>query len=723
MPALIETRGQTLRVNMHAGQSRAWDSDKRFVFVIAGTQGGKTSFGSYWLRREIDRCGPGDYLVVTATYDLFKLKLLPEMRTVFCETLRREGWRYEASDRVITNGVTRIILRSANAPGGLESATVKAAWLDECVAPETLIATEYGDLPISQIVRERMPVRVWSYDTRGGIWELRSVTRWIRLPQRNRFMRLGKLRLTANHKVWTREAGYVRVDAFHPALYSTCNTGGKANVTLLRAMWCRVNENRPEAFLQPQVRGDMARFAAGVQSGAGRTAEADIPGPGTTPGNIGASEATVCRPCKSTLATAGRGTDRAFARVSGAPLAADAPRQDLGAGRQWSAPELASRETGASSQLGERVCGGYWQRVVASRVQNRYSRTTDEDCYRGWQRSESAQTGMVQAEWVELPALLESDGGELDSGLSSDGCVYNLEVERNHNYIADGILVSNCGQDDFRLESWEAVLRRLSLAQGRVLGTTTPYNLGWLKTQVFDRWRAGEPDYDVIQFRSTMNPAFPAAEYERAKRTMPPWKHAMFYDGEFSRPAGLIYEDFDPAVHVVKPFPVSELWPVKVGIDFGSVHTALVWIAEQNGKFYLFRESLTGGLSTPEHAQRAKETARLHRSAQWYGGAPGEDQNRMDWSAAGVPVRKPFVADVEAGIDRVIALLRERRLFVFETCKGVIDEFGMYSRELDAAGLPTDKIKDKATFHRLDALRYAASALTQGVGRASSREY
>lgn len=29
------------------------------------------------------------------------------------------------------------------------------------------------------------------------------------------------------------------------------------------------------------------------------------------------------------------------------------------------------------------------------------------------------------------------------------------------------------GQDDFTLESWEAVLRRLSLAEGRVLGTTT----------------------------------------------------------------------------------------------------------------------------------------------------------------------------------------------------------------------------------------------------------
>lgn len=35
-----------LTLHLHAGQTKAWDSEKRFVFVIAGTQGGKTSFCS-----------------------------------------------------------------------------------------------------------------------------------------------------------------------------------------------------------------------------------------------------------------------------------------------------------------------------------------------------------------------------------------------------------------------------------------------------------------------------------------------------------------------------------------------------------------------------------------------------------------------------------------------------------------------------------------------------
>ena len=117
-------------------------------------------------------------------------------------------------------------------------------------------------------------------------------------------------------------------------------------------------------------------------------------------------------------------------------------------------------------------------------------------------------------------------------------------------------VLDECGQDDFRITAWEAVQRRLSLSRGRALGTTTPYNLGWLKQQVYDRWRGGDPDYSVVQFRSIDNPAFPRAEYDRAKATLPAWKFQMFYNGQFSRPAGLIYEDFDEAVHKIPRFSI-----------------------------------------------------------------------------------------------------------------------------------------------------------------------
>jgi len=398
---LVWVRDGKATLNLHPGQVKAWDSKRRFIFVISGTQSGKTTFGPWWLFREIEARGPGDYLAVTATYDLFKLKMLPEMERVFCEWL--PGWSFQKSERVIINDAqdTRIILRSAHTPGGLESATAKAAWLDEC------------------------------------------------------------------------------------------------------------------------------------------------------------------------------------------------------------------------------------------------------------------------------------------------------------------------GQDDFRLDSWEAVQRRLSLYEGRVLGTTTPYNLGWLKTQVFDKWHAGDDNFDVIQFKSIMNPSFPVDEYERAKRSLPGWKFRMFYDGEFTRPAGMIYNDLEHGIHVIKPRVIDPSWPRYVGIDFGANNTAVLWLAQhpETGVLYLYREYLEGDKTTKGHADYVKMYEQRENIVHYTGGAKSEKQYRWDWQAAGVPVQSSPIIDVEAGIDRVIERLKAKTLMIFDNCAGVIDEMGTYARELDDNGQPTEKIKDKETYHRLDALRYAISSV------------
>jgi len=403
---LVELVGNKLRLNFHPGQSRAYDSDRRFTWIIAGTQSGKTTFGPWWLRREIETCGPGDYLAVTATYDLFKLKMLPELLRVFGGYI--PDWSYHKTDRVIYNnaGDTRIILRAATSEGGLEAATAKAAWLDEC------------------------------------------------------------------------------------------------------------------------------------------------------------------------------------------------------------------------------------------------------------------------------------------------------------------------GQDDFTLQAWEAVQRRLSLSQGRVLGSTTVYNMGWLKSQVYDRWRGGDGDYAVFQFESVMNPSFPEEEFERARRVLPKWKFEMMYRGNFERPAGMILVDYDETIHKIKPFALSPEWPRYVGVDFGAVNTALIWVVEdlERNVFFIYRESLEGGMTTRQHAREALNNAKGENVVKWAGGAKGEEQQRMDWHDAGVPVSEPVIIDVEAGIDRIIELLKTKRLFIFDTCIGLIDEIGRYSRVLDEFGQPTEKIKDKEKYHRIDALRYCIQHIGMPVG-------
>lgn len=406
---------EQVRLAHHRGQARAWRSTRRFVFVFAGSQGGKTSWGPWWLHREVDRRGAGDYLAVTASYDLFKLKMLPEIRTVFEHVL--DIGRYWSGERIIElrdpetgkfHAIRaddpmwgRIILRSAESSGGLESATANAAWLDEC------------------------------------------------------------------------------------------------------------------------------------------------------------------------------------------------------------------------------------------------------------------------------------------------------------------------GQDSFTVESWEAIQRRLALNLGRALGTTTLYNLGWTKTEIYDAYLAGDPDIDVVQFASYINPAFPREEYERLKGKTPKWRFDMYYRGRFARPPGLIYSAFDEA-YLCAPFPVPAHWPRAVAIDFGGANLAMLWFAldPSTGIWYLYREWLGGDDTTANYARRAREGVEgCTAGAFAVGGAPGESQERRDWRAAGVPVLAPPVSAVEIGISRGIGLVKQKRVRVFSTCAGFKDELGSYRRKLDAQGNPTEEIIDKRKFHRLDAYRYFASTV------------
>lgn len=407
-----------LRLRLHPGQWRAWESQARFVFMLAGTQGGKTSFGPHWLWREIQKCGPGDYLGVTSTFPLLKLKMLPEFLAVFRDLLHLGS--YHASDRVF-------------------------------------------------------------------------------------------------------------------------------------------------------------RFSDDGQR-------------------------------------------RAFGEVSDTPT-----------------------------------------RVIFGSATN----------------SESLESATAKAAWLD-------------------------EV----------------GQDDFRLESLEAIRRRLSLHQGRILAGTTIYNLGWLKSTVYDRWREGDDRYEVIQFPSTMNPAFPESEFEEARRDLPAWKFSMFYEGLFTRPAGLIYGDYADAPreeggHLVRPFQIPPEWPRYGGLDFGGVNTARLLIAHDPDAnvYYVYDELLAGDKTTPAHAKDALAAVDGVNMRTWHGGAKSEDQYRRDWQAAGVHVQGPSIQDVESGIDRVIQLFKNYRLYVFDTCAGLRSELGTYSRKLDDLGNPTEEIKDKNAFHRLDALRYVAQAL------------
>lgn len=262
---------------------------------------------------------------------------------------------------------------------------------------------------------------------------------------------------------------------------------------------------------------------------------------------------------------------------------------------------------------------------------------------------------------------------------------------------------------NFRRTAWEAIQRRLSRTQGRVLFISTVYQWDWLKTDIYDAWKDGDPDMDIIQFDSIENPTFPKAEYERAKRVMPVWKFNMFYRGMFERPAGIIYDQFDEDTCKIKRFNLDPSWPRYVGHDFGPNNMVAVWHAQNpaTGHFFLYRTYHAGGMSGFDHAQKFMELSKAENILKRVGGSSTEDGWRGEFTAAGWPIQKPKESEVWVGINRVNGMHKDNRIFVFDDCHDYLREKITYSRELDKDYQPIENtIENKSAFHQMGAERY-----------------
>lgn len=276
--------------------------------------------------------------------------------------------------------------------------------------------------------------------------------------------------------------------------------------------------------------------------------------------------------------------------------------------------------------------------------------------------------------------------------------------------------LDEAGQRKFKLGSWEAIERRLSIYTGRVLLTTTPYYLGWMKTRLHDAALDGDPEVNLVQFASTMNPAFPESEFERMRNKLPPWKFEMMYRGRYVRPAGMIYGCWDDDLNTISPFAIPKHWKRHLGLDFGPVNLAGVFLAEEpdTGRYILYRDYLEGDKTIAKH--RADMMAPEPMIPNAVGGSWSEKQWRREFRNNGLPVSRPPINSVEVGIDRVYELVNSRRLLVFNTLESLIDRIKAYTRVIDKdTDEVTEEIQDKNEYHRLDALRYIVSKLLHPV--------
>lgn len=141
-------------------------------------------------------------------------------------------------------------------------------------------------------------------------------------------------------------------------------------------------------------------------------------------------------------------------------------------------------------------------------------------------------------------------------------------------------------------------------------------------------------------------------------------------------------------------------------MDFGGVNTAGLFYANEphTENYYLYREYKAGGRTAEDHAKALLKGEPMIPTC--VGGSKSEGQWRREFQQGGLPVRSPSISDVEVGIDRVYGAHKRNKIYVFESCKGYLDEKMSYSRELDENDEPTEEIENKNDYHFMDSERY-----------------
>ena len=132
MPVAVEQQTDTLkkRITLHEGQSAVFQSEARFVALIAGTGGGKTYIGPYWLAREIAKNPTGIYGVGAPTFKMLDRITARELITAFRGTSLEGEYRSTKGEYLLPTGGI-IYLCSTTDPDHIEGGQYDAWWLDE----------------------------------------------------------------------------------------------------------------------------------------------------------------------------------------------------------------------------------------------------------------------------------------------------------------------------------------------------------------------------------------------------------------------------------------------------------------------------------------------------------------------------------------------------------------------------------------------------------------
>lgn len=209
-------------------------------------------------------------------------------------------------------------------------------------------------------------------------------------------------------------------------------------------------------------------------------------------------------------------------------------------------------------------------------------------------------------------------------------------------------------------------------------------------------------------------------------------------EGKWSKAEGLVYEDFDTAVHVISPDQVPSLRRYVAGVDWGFTEPGAIEVGgiDGDGRIYRVREVYQSKKTIDWWVARAKEIHGRYK-VEAFACDPAEPAYIKAFRDAGLPAVEAF-NDIAPGIQAVQQRLRiegdgRARLYLatdpeseadealVEAKKplGLIDEMDAYSWPKTVEGKSNKEVPVDADNHAQDALRYLVTYVDGLAGRVS----
>ena len=252
---------------------------------------------------------------------------------------------------------------------------------------------------------------------------------------------------------------------------------------------------------------------------------------------------------------------------------------------------------------------------------------------------------------------------------------------------------------------------------GYIFGTMTPLKgLTWVYEEI-ELNEGRDPEVWCTHMEWRDNPYLGEEEIRHMLSVTSEEEQQSRRFGRFFQGEGLVYPEFDPAKHVIDPFPVPADWQSTASIDPGFVNptSCHFYAVDYDGRIYVVGEHYEKGRNVDYHADRILALA---DSLGWRRDGAGRLRALIDSAAGqrtlaseksvaelflerGISVNTRVNKDLYSGIQRIKSLFEQDppRIFIFRNCVNLI-------RELKGYWWGDGDRPRKVDDHALDELRY-----------------